>query len=229
MSKFVDLTGQKFGRLTAIERVGRDSCNHALWKCLCDCGNYTTAGSNSLKSGNTKSCGCLNLERATERIVRYNFRHGETGTRLWRIWSGMISRCESPSTAENKYYQGKGIAVCNAWHAYENFKNWALKNGYRDDLTIDRIDLNGNYEPSNCRWATKVEQAENRSSTRLFTVNGETHSLSGWSRCVGLNPNAIGHAIAGKTDEEAQMIVAEYAKRPRVDVPQTDFPEEHWD
>ena len=229
MSKFVDITGQRFGRLTAVERVGLDKSKHALWKCLCDCGNYTIVGSNSLKAGNTKSCGCLNIETATERIVRYNFRHGETGTRLWRIWSGMINRCESPCYDNNMVYRGKGIRVCAAWHTYENFRDWALKNGYRDDLTIDRIDVDGNYTPSNCRWATKVEQAENRSTTRLFTVNGETHSLAGWARCIGLNDSAIQSIVRGKSDEEAQMIVAEYAKRPRVPVDEPAFDEEHLD
>ena len=212
MPRFKDISGQRFGRLTAVQRVGKDKTNHAIWKCLCDCGNYKNVSSNSLKSGNTKSCGCLNLEKATRRLVTYNFRHGECGTRLWRIWSGMISRCESPSGANN-LYQEKGIAVCNDWHTYENFRNWALANGYSDDLTIDRIDLNGNYEPKNCRWATKIEQAENRTHTRLFTVDGITHSLAGWARAAGLSDSAIQKAVTGKSDEEAQIIVAEYARR----------------
>lgn len=210
---FKDITGQTFGRLTVLRYAGKSEDNRAMWECKCSCGTKIVTSGKSLRSGNTKSCGCLNIDKSTSRIVSLNTTHGECKTKLWHIWSGMLSRCESPSTKTNKTYQGKGIKVCEEWHSYETFRDWANSNDYKPGLTIDRIDSDGNYEPNNCRWATKAEQADNRKSTRHFTVDGETHSLAGWARKIGLSDSAIQKAVAGKTEEEAQGIVAEYARR----------------
>lgn len=211
---FKDITGEKFGRLTAIERVGKNKYNYALWKCKCDCGNEVVVSGRSLRSGNTKSCGCLNLDTSTKSIVNFNTKHGESNSRLWRIWAGMLSRCESPSN-KNNIYQKNGIKVCADWHSYEQFRDWANSNGYADNLTIDRIDSNKGYYPENCRWANWGLQGENKKSSKLFTVNGETHCLSYWARSIGLKKDAIASAVRGKSSEEAQSIVEAYIKRGR--------------
>lgn len=149
MGRFADLTGRRFGRLTALERTGNDSNGRAIWRCRCDCGNEKEILAASLVHGFTKSCGCL--------------RHGQSKTRLYHIWAHMIQRCEDPKSNKFHLYGGRGISVCEEWRKdFMAFRTWALENGYTDNLSIDRIDSNGNYEPSNCRWATASEQNRNR-------------------------------------------------------------------
>ena len=152
------LEGQKFGRLTAVGIVGSSKNKHKLWYCACDCGGSTVVASDSLVSGGTRSCGCLQRET---RVVA-NTKHGDCGTRLYRIWKGFVSRCKNKSSTDFKWYGAKGVSVCEEWLKYENFKAWAIANGYDDSLTLDRIDPRGNYEPNNCRWATIAEQNKNK-------------------------------------------------------------------
>lgn len=187
MGKFVDLTGNRFGRLTVIERVENSKDNRTQWLCVCDCGNKKYIIGKNLREGKTKSCGCLLKEKA--KII--NKKHGMRYTRLNNIWNSMKQRCNNSNDKNFNYYGGRGIKVCKEWLDKENgminFYNWAMVNGYKENLTIDRIDVNGDYEPSNCRWVTQKVQSNNTRANHYITYNNETHTIAEWSEILGIN------------------------------------------
>ena len=157
--KLIDLEGQRFGRLVVIEVVGKQGCE-TTWFCRCDCGETKIATGGNLRSGRTKSCGCLLSEKSRERRLS----HGHSGERLHRIWKNMKTRCYNSKSPNYKYWGARGIAICPEWRSsFEAFRQWAVQNGYSDDLSIDRINNDGNYEPSNCRWVNMITQNNNRS------------------------------------------------------------------
>jgi len=154
-----DISGQRFGRLVALKWIGVNKNSSSIWLCICDCGNEKEVIKDALKTGSTKSCGCLDIE--TKHLNR--LKHGESHkSRLYEIWSGMRNRCNCKNRKTYKYYGGQGVTTAPEWDDFIVFKEWALKNGYSDTLTIDRIESIGNYEPSNCRWITIQEQQKNR-------------------------------------------------------------------
>ena len=162
MPKVIDLKGQRFGRLTVIESCGKASDRHILWLCKCDCGNERVISGNSLRSSLTKSCGCFNSDIVTKR----NIKHNGCGTRLYAIWKNMNTRCKNTNNPRFKDYGGRGIKICSEWKEFINFRIWAMSNEYSKNLTIDRVNVNGNYEPLNCRWATYKEQNNNKRNSR---------------------------------------------------------------
>lgn len=173
-----DLTGRVFGRLT-VTSYAYSKNYRRYWYCTCSCGNekQIPVQTSKLKNGHTRSCGCIGREKTIER----NLKHGKSRHRLNSIWRDMRRRCNDTKRRSYKSYGGRGIKVCSAWEEdFINFYNWSIENGYKEDLSLDRIDVNGNYEPSNCRWATNKEQGNNTRRNRLFTINGETKTLSEW-------------------------------------------------
>lgn len=179
-----DLTNQRFERLTVIELSGQDKHGHALWLCKCDCGNEKIIMSSNLIRGLTKSCGCLQDESRTK--------HNMLNTRIYKIWEEMKCRCFNKNYKRYHDWGGRGIKVCDEWkNSFQAFYDWSMKHGYKDNLSIDRIDNDGNYEPSNCRWATCKEQNRNKRNNRLITYKGETHCLSEWVEILNLSKSAI--------------------------------------
>lgn len=177
-----DKRGQRFGRLIALEDVGRDKYGYVLWYCKCDCGNHKIVQSRYLGKG-TASCGCIAREIKQKQLTK----HGRSRTRLYTVYRTMLQRCTNPNAHEYENYGGRGISICDEWkNSFEEFEKWALENGYDKKLTLDRIDVNGNYEPSNCRWVSMKTQQRNKRNNVRVTYNGETHCLSEWAEIFGL-------------------------------------------
>lgn len=188
MRKVIDLTGKRFGRLTVLSCIGHRD-NILWWKCKCDCGNLIDIRGYCLRNHNTVSCGCLRGEKASQRAKERNTTHGLKNTRLYDTWHSMKARCYRETCENYPRYGGRGITVCEEWKSdFKAFYDWSMSHGYRDNLTIDRIDNDGDYEPSNCRWATQKEQANNQSSNHLLTYNGATHTIKQWSEILNISP-----------------------------------------
>lgn len=198
--------GEKFFRLTVKEVVkDRDSSGRSRirWKVLCDCGKEILVVPYRIVSGQQKSCGCYSVELARERATI----HGESNTRLFSIWVNMRDRCNNEKNKRYKRYGGRGIKVCKEWQDnYLSFANWARENGYSDLLTIDRIDVNGNYEPNNCRWADMKTQQRNRTDNRLIKLDGETKTLAEWCEIYGNNYSMVYNRISEMGWDEEKAI-----------------------
>ena len=176
--KFIreDLTGKKFGKIKVVSMFG--SVNGAIiWNCLCECGKEMKISTGRLNYGNVKSCGCEKIKMTIDR----NTTHGKAKTRLYKIWIGMKKRCYNPNSKAYKNYGGRGISMCQEWKEnFINFYDWSMEHGYSEELSIDRIDVNGNYEPSNCRWAANKEQGRNQRKTIYLTLFETEKTLSEW-------------------------------------------------
>lgn len=189
-----EITGEKFGRLTAIKPVGKDSRNNMLWLCKCDCGGECVRAVAELRKRDNHSCGCLGKEHL-KAMSKNNITHGMSGSRLLGCYKGMMSRCYRKKDASYQYYGGRGIGVCDKWHDFDEFEKWALESGFTVGLTLDRIDTTKDYSPENCRWATKKEQANNKRNTHFLTYNGETHTISEWSEISGINRSTLNNRL----------------------------------
>ena len=211
---FKNLKGQVFGRLTVINPHHKTRLG-TYWNCKCSCGNNCIVLTTKLSNGNTTSCGCRKSEIKND-IKNLNKSHEKSKTRLYKIYSGMKARCYRKSCPNYIRYGERGIKICQEWlDDFMNFYNWAMKNGYDEQLTLDRIDVNGNYCPENCRWATAKEQANNTRSTVFLTYNGETKPASEWSKITGISQGTIVRRKTsyGWTDEECLTIKAGEKKR----------------
>lgn len=176
----LDLTDFEINNIKVISLAGIGNDHRSRWNCLCHCGKNFVATGTEIKRGRVKSCGCL--QRRINGLYR---------SRLYRIHHCMMSRCYLPKHSSYSRYGGRGISVCEEWHDFMNFYNWAMSNGYDDKLTIDRIDNNGNYEPNNCRWVTRMEQSNNISRNRILEYGGKCMTISEWSRELGIDKNTF--------------------------------------
>lgn len=188
MKKYKDETGNRYGRLLVLERTDNSPRGIAMWLCRCDCGQIVAARGDHLRSGATQSCGCYMRDKAKETSQK----HDGTKTRLYRIWCNMKNRCYNAKVKSYADYGARGIVVCDEWlYSFEVFRDWSLANGYQDDLTLDRIDTNGNYEPSNCKWSTMLEQQSNRRNNTILPFNGQHKTISQWSRELGISEGTL--------------------------------------
>lgn len=214
-----NLVGQKFGRLTVIEKVKgkilKSGYEQQTYKCICDCGNETVVSYSALMSGNTTSCGCY----FKEALIKRNTTHGKSHTKLYDVWKEMRYRCLKPSDKSYKYYGQKGIKICEEWdNDYQKFYDWAIESGYEDGLEIDRIDSDGDYCPENCRWFTRKQQMNNVSNNRIITINGVSKTLSQWCEFLGANYKLAGERILRGWDSVSALTAPknyEYKKRGR--------------
>ena len=191
MANYEDLTGRVFTRLKVQKHHGcitlKNGKHIQLWECECLCGNTVIVRAPSLKSGNTKSCGCLRADLGRTSEVMLKSKHNSTHTRLFRIWRGVKSRCYNPNVSEFKNYGGRGIKMYDEWiDDFESFQKWALQNGYAEDLTIDRVNNDGDYTPDNCRWTTAKVQQNNTRHNRLITFDNRTQTLKQWSEEINV-------------------------------------------
>lgn len=183
-----DLTGQKFNMLT-VKSFAFIRETHAYWNCICDCGKETIVSGSKLIRGITKSCGCLGRTVSRKRMTTNN---GYSKTRIYRIYIGIKRRCCNPNDKSYPYYGGRGIKICDEWLKDSKvFIEWAKSSGYNDNLSIDRIDVNGNYEPKNCRWVTAKSQANNRTNNLFITFKGKTMTAAEWCESKGWNRHII--------------------------------------
>ena len=215
-----DITGKKFGKLTAIKIsktiYGEDGKAKNYWLCKCDCGNYTEVQINHLSSGHTKTCGCSFDKNFLGDITR---KHGMHSEKIYFIYNGMKQRCYNPNNGHYKDYGGRGIKICDEWlgeNGFINFYEWAIKNGYNKEKTkkeqsIDRIDVNGNYEPSNCRWADSVQQGNNQRKTIKVIYRGREYTLRELSDMCGINRNILYGRIV-KRNWDVEKAISEKAR-----------------
>lgn len=190
MGSLIDLTGRRFGRLTVIKRDHTKTGNVVFWVCRCDCGNIKSIAGGNLRNEHTQSCGCLREETNACHFLSRNTLKKEN-TRLYSIWKSMRYRCYSKKHCDYQNYGGRGIRICEEWigdKGFENFVTWAKNNGYYNKLTIDRIDVNGDYCPDNCRWITYKENQNNRRNNRYILYNGETKTLAQWAEKYNITP-----------------------------------------
>jgi len=191
MGRRLEITpGEKYGKLTIVREVERTSIKRRFL-CQCDCGRFTQVNLNSLRTGAIKSCGCLLKESGKRNKI-----HGYWQHRLYGIWAGMKQRCFNSKCNSYKYYGARGITMCLQWLDFSLFLKWALSSGYKDNLTIERVDVNGNYEPGNCKWIPGKDQPANTRQSHWIFWKGHTKNISQWAKHTGLCAETIRRRIA---------------------------------
>lgn len=199
MARFIDMTGQNYGRWTVLSYSGSGK-----WNCICECGTTRVVSGAHLRSGASKSCGCYEHEQ----LMKRNTTHGENKTPLHCLWLDIKKRCSNPNYKQYKDYGGRGIRVCEEWaNDFLSFKEWAISNGYRKGLTIDRIDNDKGYSPDNCRFVDRIAQGNNKRNNRRITVNGETKTLAQYAREYGINESIIRSRIKRGWAEQDSVLI----------------------
>lgn len=199
--------GEKYNRLTIIDYIPKEERKNVQYNylCKCDCGNIIPASINRLKNGHTKSCGCLKDE-VKQNIGSLNRKYKISNKRLYSIYKVMTRRCLDSTDMRYKDYGGRGITICDEWmgeKGFDNFCEWSISNGYKENLTIDRINVDGNYEPNNCRWITNKEQQNNRRNCHYIEYDGKTYTVTQWSEILNIPVHKFRYHIGkGKTIQE---------------------------
>ena len=193
MKAFKDITGQRFGRLVVTGIYKRATHGKPItWNCICDCGKEYQVLGTRLRKGTTQSCGCLQRELSAERAKARMKTHGKTRTRLYSIWASMKNRCYCENNTHFNYYGGRGIKICEEWLTeFMSFYNWAINNGYQDELTLDRINVDGDYSPDNCRWITMKQQGNNRRNNHLLNYGGRVWTLTELAEDKGIQKSLL--------------------------------------
>jgi hypothetical protein len=196
-----DITGKKFGRLTIIRKTDKKPKDRYLWECICDCGKEIVVYGTCLYFGTAKSCGCLHTEITVNRNKKMAT-HRTSNSRLYRIWSRMKERCCREENKDYKNYGARGITYYEEWENFLPFMEWALSNGYEEQLTLERIDVNGNYEPYNCKWTTMLEQANNKRTNRCIEANREKKTIAQWARKIGITRQGLRYRLESEWNIE---------------------------
>ena len=196
-----ELSGKIFGRLLVMKESGHTKCGKVKWLCRCSCGRKTTVNSGHLKSGHTRSCGCLSIETTTTR----NTKHGNRYIPEYTIWRDMHRRCSNIKAKGFEYYGGRGIVVCESWSSFDNFyRDMGSRPG--DDLSLERINNDGPYSPYNCKWATRTEQSNNTSRNRIVTFNGKKQTMAQLARHLEMNYSRLRYLVK-KSNTRNELIL----------------------
>jgi hypothetical protein len=188
--KVLDITGNKYNMLTVIKYDG-----NGIWTLKCDCGNIVHMRTRNFKYGQNRGCGCMaHANSGTHKL---------SNTRIYSIWEAMKARCQNKHNKYYRHYGGRGIVLCDEWQKFEPFYEWSMNNGYMDNLTIDRIDSNGNYEPNNCRWSTRKVQANNTRRNIYIEYNGKTKTQAEWADLLGISYDTMRWRFRHWTIEKA--------------------------
>lgn len=182
----IEMIGKVFGKLTVISEAEKSKSGNVKWLCRCECGNETTVIGSKLRNGHTKSCGCLKKSERSQ---------GYSATRLYRIWLNMHNRCYNKKHDAFKWYGKKGVSICKEWHDFLPFREWALANGYKETLSIDRMNSSGNYEPSNCQWVNQKEQMNNVSSNKILEFQGVQYTQAQFAEKFNLKYHTVVNRI----------------------------------
>lgn len=204
----IDLSGQRFGRLTVEAKVKREAGqSNARWRCVCDCGGVVIRPSNALRGGTATSCGCLTKDLLSASKTTHGHARRGAKSSSYTIWTDMIKRCQNKNHKYFHRYGGRGISVCDRWLSFEGFLS-DMGERPSKELTLDRIDCNGNYEPSNCRWATWEQQQNNRSSNRLIARLGKTQTISQWAKEAGVNYGTLKTRVNKGVDTDGELFLS---------------------
>ena len=200
------MSGKRFGKLV-VTGYSHTINKRVYWKCVCDCGNTCIIHGTKLRNGHTKSCGCIRKIKNHSR-KNTNPHH----KKIYQVWYNMKNRCENRKNRKFEYYGGRGITICDEWQDFDVFYKWCMESGYSEDLTIDRIDSNGNYEPSNCRWITLEEQQRNKRNNFCIICNGESKTITEWSKILGVTRHSIRYWIE-KYNGDSEKAVKHFLER----------------
>lgn len=209
-----DIVGKRYGKLVVLAIDSRrDKANHKYLLCQCDCGKQKSIAMSHLKTGSSRSCGC----GVVESTIKRNTTHNGTYSRLYSIWAGMKRRCFNPNDANFKYYGGRGITMAKEWNDFSTFREWSLANGYNDSLTIDRINVNGNYTPDNCRWVDFKFQSCNKTNNRSITIDGETKLISEWCKVASVSCTQVYYRLKQGWNIKNALFLPDQRKAKRKD------------